>query len=778
MAVADQCGPPPPRAISLELSDATAGAGAVIAFVSAIFVECHIRIDYEKACWEKANFDKDRQLQRTRYHVPDIGNEREPTGIEASHRGDWEMIRQMRRGIAPLTIVLAAVFTARLAYAEQTNVELIVDDSGSMAQHVTGGRKIDVAKQVLPGLIQNLPADAQIAVRTYGRQHPARERDCADLELMTAFGANTSERILPGVNGLKPNGMTPIAASLQAAAKDFAGKESQNNIIVLLTDGEEDCNGDPCAASKAVHDAGIHLQVNVIGFHVTDKERPQLQCIANAGGGKYYDAANASELKLAASEVEERIVAPAPAPTPQATPNPSGMNLLSPTNGGEVLVAPNDGWRKSNDDSEDRFGEGNTDEVVYGFKDGQAAAFDTFATFVPSADSQNLKDFELLVGNDSPTGDFASIGKFTVTNAKLMKSPYQEFKFAPATGKYFKVKLLSSYGYSFNPTTLYEFKLYGKLAGNLPAATPAPTATPSEINVLAQVNGGEVLVAPNDKWTNVNDGREDPIGLGSADEAVFGFKNGLSATFDSFEALVPGADPQNLKDFELLVGNESPAGSFSSIGKFTVTNAKLMKSPYQEFKFAPVTAKYLKVKLLSSYGYGFNPTTAYEFRLMGKLEPIAAAAAVPTGAPTAASAGINLLATSSGGQLLLAPNDTWNKAIDGREEQWGAGSADEAVFAFKDERPATFDTFEVYVPAADSQNLKDFELLAGDEGPTGKFSSIGKFTVMNAKMMKSPYQAFKFAPVTAKYLKIKLLSSYGYGFNPTTMYEIRLVGHQ
>ncbi|HYR79327.1 MAG TPA: VWA domain-containing protein, partial [Candidatus Dormibacteraeota bacterium] len=126
------------------------------------------------------------------------------------------MLPMMRRGFAIVTIVLPVVFTARLACAS-TNVELIVDDSGSMAQHVTGGRKIDVAKQVLPGLIHDLPSDAQIAVRTYGRQHPAHDRDCADMEILTPFGANNSERVLPAVNSLKPNGMTPIAASLSAA---------------------------------------------------------------------------------------------------------------------------------------------------------------------------------------------------------------------------------------------------------------------------------------------------------------------------------------------------------------------------------------------------------------------------------------------------------------------------------------------------------------------------------------------------------------------------------
>lgn len=165
----------------------------------------------------------------------------------------------MSKSLLCLAFVGALLFSTIARVLAQTNVELIIDDSGSMAQRVVGGRKIDVAKQVFSGLIQDLPSDAQIAVRTYGRQHPSREHNCGDMELMTPFGPNASDRVLPGVKALRPNGMTPIAASLGAAAKDFAGKEGQNNIIILLTDGEEDCNGDPCAAYKAIHDVNIHL---------------------------------------------------------------------------------------------------------------------------------------------------------------------------------------------------------------------------------------------------------------------------------------------------------------------------------------------------------------------------------------------------------------------------------------------------------------------------------------------------------------------------------------
>jgi len=228
-------------------------------------------------------------------------------------------------------IIVSAIAwgVARVAVASSghTNVELIIDDSGSMAQKIGGGKKIDVAKQVLSGLVQDLPADSIVAVRTYGRRQPSSARDCGDMELLIPFGPNTAARVLPGVQALKPNGMTPIAASLDAAAKDFTGMEGQNNIVLLLSDGEEDCHGDPCAAAKALHEAGIHLEISVIGLHVTPAEREQLECVANAGGGKYYDAADAKQLKVAASEVKERVAA-APAPAPVEPPKAPGLKEI------------------------------------------------------------------------------------------------------------------------------------------------------------------------------------------------------------------------------------------------------------------------------------------------------------------------------------------------------------------------------------------------------------------------------------------------------------------
>jgi TIR domain len=135
--------------------------------------------------------------------------------------------------------------------------------------------------------------------------------------------------------------------------------------------------------------------------------------------------------------------------------------------------------------------------------------------------------------------------------------------------------------------------------------------------------------------------------------------------------------------------------------------------------------------------------------------------------------GINLLAPENGGQLLLVPSDHWLETIDGKENSvWISG---EAVYAFKDERQATFDTFTVLIPETQNYNVKEFELLAGNDSPTGRFESIGRFQTQNIKFVKQPYQQFTFPPVQARYLKVKILSSHA-GSRDALAYEVQLFG--
>jgi len=152
-----------------------------------------------------------------------------------------------------------------------------------------------------------------------------------------------------------------------------------------------------------------------------------------------------------------------------------------------------------------------------------------------------------------------------------------------------------------------------------PADQPEPSRNPKAINLLSPENGGQLILAPNDAWAVTIDGKEDAYReVQVGEEAVFAFKDERAATFDSFNMLIPKSG-RNPKEFELFAG-DSPTGPFRSLGTFQPQNVRVMKTAgWQEFKFPPVTAKYLKVKLRSNYE-DVVWIDLYEFRLFGQVQ--------------------------------------------------------------------------------------------------------------------------------------------------------------
>ncbi|MCO6434454.1 toll/interleukin-1 receptor domain-containing protein [Nitrosomonas nitrosa] len=158
-----------------------------------------------------------------------------------------------------------------------------------------------------------------------------------------------------------------------------------------------------------------------------------------------------------------------------------------------------------------------------------------------------------------------------------------------------------------------------RMVDNLPSSVAG--AGTERINLLSSENGGQILVATSDKWLTTIDGKKEGITFNINDtEAVYAFKDEQTAVFDTFTVLIDYTFIYNLKDFELLWGNESATGKFYPIGKFETKNMKLFKTPYQEFKFPPVTARYLKVRLLSTWDGGMANMRIQEFQLWGTLQ--------------------------------------------------------------------------------------------------------------------------------------------------------------
>ncbi len=206
----------------------------------------------------------------------------------------------------PTTFAMALVLTASVAAAAEAqgsrSVAVILDASGSMKAPLPDGKtRMAAAKVAVDVFANGLAADTRVALWAYGHQSPTSKKDCKDTSLLTPFATTSQNKaaIIAQARALEPQGYTPITYSLTLAARGLDHEESATRTIVLVSDGKETCQGDPCAAAQALAEADVKLVVHTVGIGVDSVTRSQLQCIARVARGSYYDANSTSELTRA-----------------------------------------------------------------------------------------------------------------------------------------------------------------------------------------------------------------------------------------------------------------------------------------------------------------------------------------------------------------------------------------------------------------------------------------------------------------------------------------------
>jgi hypothetical protein len=179
-------------------------------------------------------------------------------------------------------------------------VEIILDASGSMLQRMGKQRRIDIAKQTLTRLTASrIPAGTPFAMRVFGREVDSCQTDL-DIALGPLDAAAVGARI--GKLEAKNNARTPIGASLEKVSDDLRAARGER-LVILLTDGEETCGGDPAAAIMKLRKANIGVRVNIVGFAIDDEGlAASFRHWSDAGGGLYFDARDAAGLDKALTQ--------------------------------------------------------------------------------------------------------------------------------------------------------------------------------------------------------------------------------------------------------------------------------------------------------------------------------------------------------------------------------------------------------------------------------------------------------------------------------------------
>jgi len=242
---------------------------------------------------------------------------------------------------------------------------------------------MDSAKAAVATAIPAMPADTRVGLMVFGHR---RAKDCSDIQLVSPIGAESAQKIAEHVASLQPKGETPIAAAVEAGAKNFAALKGQNNAILLVTDGIEECGGNPCAAAKMVKEAGLNLKVDIVGLNLNRQQQASIDCLAKETGGKFFSADKAADFASTlkkAVKVAEADTAPKPAPKPQPTSNRVFFDGFK----GDKLSAD---WNVTNPDPDSYVVEDGdllmVSSAVSGFSDAKMANLITLQHALPSGD--------------------------------------------------------------------------------------------------------------------------------------------------------------------------------------------------------------------------------------------------------------------------------------------------------------------------------------------------------------------------------------------------------
>ena len=200
---------------------------------------------------------------------------------------------------AALAIVMFVLGPVRPAAAQDdARVMIIMDGSGSMWGKIGKQTKLAMARRAMRQLSVTLPDDVEIGLTAYGHRS---EGDCGDIQVLLKPRTENGNRMARAVADMKFQGRTPLAAALREAAVALE-YEDQPATVILITDGPDNCDADPCATAEELAADGLDFTAHVVGFGVTRAESRALSCIADRTGGQSFTARNARQLSRAVTQ--------------------------------------------------------------------------------------------------------------------------------------------------------------------------------------------------------------------------------------------------------------------------------------------------------------------------------------------------------------------------------------------------------------------------------------------------------------------------------------------
>lgn len=231
-------------------------------------------------------------------------------------------------GILRQLAAVAAILIAPMAQADGRSI-IVLDASGSMWGQIDGRAKLEIARESLNEVLKSIPPETELGLIVYGHREKG---SCADIELIVPPAAGTAQAISDAAANLQFLGKTPLTDAVRMAASELRSTEEKATVI-LITDGIETCQADPCALGAELEASGVDFTAHVVGFGLTEEEGKQVSCLATNTGGLYITAADMAGLTEALqTTVLTAVDLQEPEPVPEPNPNPAALEFnLAPT---------------------------------------------------------------------------------------------------------------------------------------------------------------------------------------------------------------------------------------------------------------------------------------------------------------------------------------------------------------------------------------------------------------------------------------------------------------
>lgn len=218
--------------------------------------------------------------------------------------------------LAPALFAAAAVLgLAGPALAEKTII--VLDGSGSMWGQIDGRAKLEIAREALGEVLAGVDPATELGLMAYGHREKGA---CSDIELIVPPAPGTANQITEAAAAMRFLGKTPLSDAVRQAAEALRSTEEAATVI-LITDGIETCDADPCALGSELEASGVDFTAHVVGFGLTEEEGKTVACLAENTGGRYIEAKDAATLSEAI-KTTVAVAEPEPEPAPQPDPEP------------------------------------------------------------------------------------------------------------------------------------------------------------------------------------------------------------------------------------------------------------------------------------------------------------------------------------------------------------------------------------------------------------------------------------------------------------------------